>query len=165
MATRYCVDTSTWIELKRFYPAKSFPTLWNKIEQLIKSGRLISPQEVYNELSKKDDEVFKWVKQHRQLFINLNDEEQIALVSEIQKDFPNLVDPLKETPEADPFVIALSILDTKNHRMFGEECIVVSQEKLKSKGSTKPKIPDVCKYYNVKHFSILDLIENEGWQI
>jgi len=45
--------------------------------------------------------------------------------------------------------------------MLGGECIVVSEEKVGT--VDKPKIPDVCSSYGVKHFSNLDLISNEGW--
>lgn len=99
--------------MKRGYPPRSFPTLWNKLDMLVKSSRLISPQEVYNELEKQEDEVFKWVKQRKQIFRRLDDEEQIALTSEIVRRFPKLVDPQKETPDADPFVIALAVLEAK----------------------------------------------------
>ncbi len=150
--------------MKERYPPRTFPTLWNKLDTLVKSSRVISPQEVYGELDKKDDEVLKWVKQRKQMFVNLNDEEQIALVFDIEAKFPKLVDPQKETPEADPFVIALAVLETKNRILFGDECIVVSEEKPGGDGiSGKPKIPDVCYSYGVRHFSILDLIQNEGW--
>lgn len=164
MRVIYCVDTSSWIELKERYPPRTFLNLWNKLDTLVKSSRVISPQEVYGELDKKDDEVLKWVKQRKQMFVNLNDEEQIALVFDIEAKFPKLVDPQKETPEADPFVIALAVLETKNRILFGDECIVVSEEKPGGGGiSGKPKIPDVCYSYGVRHFSILDLIQNEGW--
>lgn len=164
MSVIYCVGTSAWIEMKERYPARTFPTLWNKLDMLVKSGCLISPQEVYNELEKQDDEVFKWVKERKQIFRKLDDEEQIALVFDIVAKFPKLVNSQKETPDADPFVIALAVLETKNRIMFGDECIVVSEEKPGGGGiSGKPKIPDVCYSYGAKHFSNLDLIQNEGW--
>lgn len=157
------MDTSAWIGMKQVYPAKTFCTLWNNLDTLAKARRLISPQEVYNELERKDDEVLKWVKQRKQMFSNLNDEEQIALSLEIAAKFPRLVDPNKEIPEADPFVVALARLMKKNLQMVGDECIVVSEEKPRANVKAKPRIPDVCNHYGVRHFSNLDLIANEGW--
>jgi len=148
--------------MKRGYPPSVFPSLWNKLDTLVQSGRLISPQEVYNELEKQEDEVFKWVKQRKQIFRKLG-EEQIAVTLEIVNKFPKLVNQQKETPDADPFVIALAFLEKRNLTMMGDECIVVSGEKPSGDVTAKPKIPDVCYYYEVKHFSILDLIQNEGW--
>lgn len=165
MSIIYCIDTSAWIDMKELYPARIFLTLWNKLDVLVKSGRVIAPQEVYSELDKKDDEVLQWVKQRKRLFKSLNDEEQLALVFDIQEKFPNLVDPQKETPDADPFVVALAFLETRNLTMIGDQCVVVSQEKPSSNVSDKPKIPDACNAYGVKHLSILDLLDNEGWKI
>jgi len=164
MSVIYCMDTSAWIGMKQVYPAKTFLTLWQKLDTLAKSSHLISPHEVYKELERKDDEVLKWVKQRKQIFLKLNDEEIIALTLEIETKFPKLVDTLKETPEADPFVVALACLNKKNLQMFGDECIVVSEERPRSNAYAKPKIPDVCMYYNIRHFSNLDLIDNEGWK-
>lgn len=156
----YCVDTSGWTALKRSYPPANFPSLWDRIDALIKNRRLISPKEVYAELEKQDDAVLKWVKQRRQLFRNF-DQEQVALVLEIERKFPKLINSLKETPVADPFVVALAILETRNVKMLGDECAVVSAEKPGS--INKPKIPDVCNSYGIKHFTNVELICNEGW--
>jgi hypothetical protein len=47
---------------------------------------------------------------------------------------------------------------------FGDECIVVSEEKPSSNCiGGKPKIPHVYYSYGVKHLSILELSQNEGW--
>ena len=66
---RYCFDTSVLIDLKYYYPSKYvsneynfFPSLCEKLEQLINEGIIISHIEVYNELSDGNDELFKWCK-------------------------------------------------------------------------------------------------------
>ena len=65
----YCIDTSSLIDLwRRHYPPDVFQTLWEKdIEALIFQGEIIAPQEVFNELKQKDDELFKWVKKHKKI--------------------------------------------------------------------------------------------------
>lgn len=163
MENCYCVDTSAWIDLKQLYPFEIFPSLWSKLDSLREANRLISPEQVYEELRKKDDEVFQWVRGRRTLFREI-DEEQIILVQEILSVFLRLIDPQKETPDADPFVIALSVLETRNLRLLGGECIVVSQEKLG--GGRRVKIPEVCSnfHYPVKHFSLIDFFKGENWR-
>jgi len=154
------MDTSGWTSLKRGYPPNSFPTLWSNVSSLANSNRLISPHEVYIELEKQDDELLKWARQHKGLFLKL-EEEQVALGLQIVGEFPTLVNPLKQTPDADPFVIALAILEKKKLMLMGDECVVVSAEK---RGSPqKYKIPDVCAHFSIRHFSILDVIAEEGW--
>ena len=59
----YCVDTSAWLDgWRRYYPRDVFPTLWTKIEGLVATGQIISSEEVYVELAKKDDDLHGWIK-------------------------------------------------------------------------------------------------------
>jgi len=111
-------------------------------------------------LEKQDDELLQWAKRHKEIFLRL-DEEQVALGMDIVAGFPTLVNPLKQTPDADPFVIALAILEKKKLMLIGDECVVVSAEKRGSQ--QKYKIPDVCAHFGIRHFSILDVIAEEGW--
>jgi hypothetical protein len=130
------------------------------VDYLAKNSRLISPHEVYAELEKQDDELLKWAKLHKEPFKKLDDE-QVAVGLQIVADFPTLVNPLKQTPDADPFVISLAIVQRKRSTLLGDECVVVSAEK---RGSPqKYKIPDVCAHFGIRHFSILDVIAEEGW--
>lgn len=147
--------------MKERYPFDIFPTLWDKLNMLIESKRLISHQQVYEELKGKDDELLQWAKQHKKMFREL-DQEQNALVKKILAKFPRLIDPLKQTAEADPFVIALAIIERRNLTMLGDDCSVVSEEK-PSRGN-RPKIPDVCNYYDLGHFLSLEFFSNEGWK-
>ena len=156
----YSMDTSGWTLLKRGYPLSNFPSLWRNVELLDNNRRLISPNEVYDELEKQDDELFRWAKQHKQVFLKLDDE-QVAVGLQIVNDFPTLVNPLKQTPDADPFVISLAVVQRKRSILLGDECIVVSAEK--RGGPQKSKIPDVCTHFGIRHFTILDVIAEEGW--
>jgi hypothetical protein len=61
------------------------------------------------------------------------------------KDFSSLVDLDKKTPDADPFFIALAI---------SKDWTVFTSEKPSTGG--RPKIPDVCKKYNMKCISLLE---------
>ena len=156
----YSMDTSGWTSLKRGYPASNFPSLWQNVDYLAKNNRLISPDQVYAELEKQDDELLKWAKLHKEIFLKLDDE-QVAVGIQIVANHPSLVDPLKQTPDADPFVISLAIVQQKRSTLLGDECIVVSAEK---RGSPqKYKIPDICAYLDTRHFTILDVIAEEGW--
>jgi hypothetical protein len=156
----YSMDTSGWTLLKRGYPASNFPSLWRNVDYLAKNNRLISPHEVYAELEKQDDELLKWAKRHKESFLKLDDE-QVAVGLQIVADYPTLVNPLKQTPDADPFVISLAIVQRKRATLLGDECIVVSAEK---RGSPqKHKIPDVCAHLGIRHFTILDVVAQEGW--
>ena len=65
LSSVYCMDASVLINMKN-YPRKFFPTIWEKIEELIPSGRLISPIEVYRELKQVEDNAYNWSKKINQ---------------------------------------------------------------------------------------------------
>jgi hypothetical protein len=112
---------------------------------------LRSSIEVYNELEKKDDELFKWCKDRKEkMFVELDDTIQIH-VTRIMSDYPRLVDTVKGRSGADPFVIALAA--TTNPSM-----VVVTEE---SPGKTR--IPDVCSAENIDYCGLADMIEREDW--
>jgi hypothetical protein len=104
----YCIDASAFIDVRWYYPKDVFPGVWNRISDLAKERRLVSPHEVRRELQGKADEVLQWAKMRPSVFHKL-DVKQQKIVREILQRFPILVDPNKLVREADPFVIALAL--------------------------------------------------------
>jgi len=78
-------------------------------------------------------------------------QEQIRLVKDILRNFPNLIDVNSEIEEADPFVIALAITD---------RCTVVTQEGRKNIHS----IPNVCDHYGVDCVSLFEFFREQKWE-
>jgi hypothetical protein len=114
----YCIDTSSLIELKIKYPREVFPTLWEKMEELIQNGRIIAPIEVKKEIERGDDELKKWVrgKKRNRMFIK-PDENQVMKVKEILKDFPFLAKPDKpDEPNADPWLFAVVLMKIEEEK-------------------------------------------------
>ena len=107
--------------------------------------------EVYNELEKKDDELFKWCKDRKgKMFVELDDATQV-LVTRIMSGYPRLVDTAKGRSGADPFVIALAAT-------MKPPMVVVTEE---SPGKTR--IPDVCSAESIDYCGLADMIEREDW--
>ncbi len=149
----YCIDTSSLLEAwTRQYPRVVFPSLWEKIEALIATGRLCSPEEIRIELERKEDELGKWAKAQSGLFVPLS-HDQTTEVSQILTDFQLLVDTSRGRSGGDPWVIALA-------KLHGYT--VVTEEKL-SNSPKKPKIPDVCNHYGIAYITVLELIRHEKW--
>ncbi|MDH4129556.1 MAG: DUF4411 family protein [Spirochaetota bacterium] len=149
----YCIDTSAIIDpWRNRFPPDIFPSIWQEIDNLIINNQLKAPREVYNELENQDDEILEWAKNHKNnLFIDLDEYEQ-SLVIDILNKFPKLIDYNKTKPDADPFIIALA--KSKGYT-------VVTMER---PGSFEyPKIPFVCKDYNVRCINILEFIRELGW--
>lgn len=111
MAVRavYSIDSSALIHgWRRAYRPKNFGIIWERMDGLIEESRLRASIEVYNELEKKDDELFAWCKERKsQMFVEIDDDCQNH-VARIMKSYPRLVDTVKGRSGADPFVIALA---------------------------------------------------------
>lgn len=149
----YVIDTSALLDgWVRHYPPDVFPSLWSNLEIMIKSGEILSPDEVLSELSQKDDAIHKWAKANNAMFLPLDEDIQRATM-EILDHFPRLVGAMKDRNRADPFVIALAKV---------KGAIVVTGEK--SIGTPdRPRIPIVCNHFGVSHCTLLQLIREKGW--
>jgi hypothetical protein len=113
---------------------------------------LIAPKEVFNELQRRDDDLRDWARNHKKMFIEL-DEEQAKEVLIIVHKFPTLIDSEKTTPDADPFVIGLAL--SKGWTVIASE---------RSNPGGKPRIPDVYRNYNVKCIKLVEFIRERGWK-
>lgn len=154
-AVIYSIDTSCLVHgWRRAYPPKRFAGLWARIDHLIDEGRLVASIEVYNELEKKDDEIFAWAKERKAtLFREIDDDVQGAVVH-IMQAYPKLVDTGKGKSGGDPFVIAQALASDP-------VLTVITQEQGGS--AEKPRIPFVCKAEGVPCIDLLSLIEAEDW--
>jgi len=105
---------------------------------------------VYVELNERDDEISKYVKQKRDIFVppNKTQQNQVTL---IQSRFPSFVLPNAPKNRADPFVIALAIDKKLN---------VVTMEK--GGGPSNVKIPYVCQEFGVPCMHLFDFLRAEN---
>jgi Domain of unknown function (DUF4411) len=74
----YSIDSSALIHgWRRAYRPKNFGFVWDRIDAMIREGRLFSSIEVYNEIEKKDDELLKWCKDRKEeVFVEIDDDVQ-----------------------------------------------------------------------------------------
>jgi hypothetical protein len=147
----YFIDACSLTELRRTYPQEHFPQVWKLLDRLAKAGRLLSVDEVLQELRAQDDEITEWADTHEDIFLSL--EESIQLKArQILKAFPTLIDLKKKKSGADPFLIAAAAIRPGT---------VVTQER-KSGGPPAVKIPDVCAALGIPCVTLLGLIQAEG---
>lgn len=150
----YCIDTSSliaaWHEL---YPPANFPSFWNHLDSLIRSGRLYSPFEVRREITNKSEALSSWLDDRKGMFVQLDANIQ-AEVKEVLARFQSFARGHGGKEFADPFVVALGKCNGY---------IVITEEKGGS--DTKPKIPFVCNHYGIGCINILGLIQAEKWVI
>lgn len=143
---KYVFDSNIFINLQRRHPIDVFPSLWDKIGELMDSGIIISSQEVYDEIMVGGDDLEKWVQSKKQCFYP-SDVSIQTQVRDILSTHRGLVEGGKKKNSADPFVIALA-----KHK----NCKVVTEEK-PTNNPKSPKIPEVCKAYNINYIDFVGL--------
>ena len=136
---KYVFDTNIFITLQRRQPIDIYPSLWEKIGEMMDDGTIVSSQEVYDEIAVGGDDLEKWAKARKKSFLPSEIPVQKA-VRKILKEHRGLVEGGNKKNSADPFVIALA---QENH------CKVVT-EKVRTHNISAPKIPDVCEAYNIE---------------
>jgi hypothetical protein len=148
----YSIDSSALIHAwNRTYRPKNFQSFWRLLDELVDEGRLRASIEVFEELKKKDDEVYAWAKARKgKLFVEIDDAVQVA-VSDLMERYPRLVDTVRGKSGGDPFVIALAAVTQP-------KMVVVTQE-----DEGRVRIPDVCFGEGITAIKIADLIEMENW--
>lgn len=157
----YIIDTSSLVELNKHNPMDVYPGVWEKIELLINSNRLVAPKEVFNEIKQIDDSLFSWSKTQRKMFIEPT-RKQIEIVKDILDKYPSLIK-IDRKYDADPWVIALAReLTTKSQQtLFSIKRIVVTEEKIRG---NKIRIPYVCEKLTIETIDIIDMFRVEGWK-
>jgi hypothetical protein len=99
----FVFDTSAYINGWRdHYPPTTFPSVWELIDTCFEDGRVLSPREVYNELTRKDDDVAGWAKERLDGFVEPIEEVMRAAGAIYEHELPNSGD----RDAADPWVIA-----------------------------------------------------------
>ncbi|MEW6036115.1 MAG: DUF4411 family protein, partial [Candidatus Micrarchaeota archaeon] len=154
--------------LGKIRPLFSVPSLWKGIEAQIENEHIISHSLVLDELEKVDDGLHKWFgnKKNKKMFKS-QDDDQLKKVKEIMAEFERLVDHEKESTCADPFVIALALQRKeveKKKKKNPREVVLVTDESIGTRD--RPKIPDVCRRYNVtciKHESMFHELGLRGF--
>ena len=160
MTIVYIVDSSSLVALNKSNPMDIFQSTWKRIEGLAQQNRLLAPREVLDEITRFDDVLAKWGKEHSKIFIDPTPD-QIMIVKEILRKYPSLIERGKRFA-ADPWVIALAIemIRSKQSTLIEIKRVVVTEEKLRG---NRIRIPYVCKEYSVEAIDILDMFRREGW--
>jgi hypothetical protein len=153
----YIFDTGSFIVLGHYFP-NQFPSFWERFNQCVASGEILSVREVYKELDNHHTKphLKAWLDENRRLFL-LPKPEETEFVREIFKTpvFQTLIKQkylLTSKPAADPFIIASAQVN---------EACVVTEENRKDKGV---RIPNVCDHFGIECICLEELMYREGWK-
>lgn len=154
-STRYSLDTSALIDwMERFYPEDCFPSVRQRIDEVIADGRFLISDEVWEEIQKRDAVVKAWCKPRLSAILVETDRQIATTVRQILSRFPRLTMTLRGRNRADPFVVAVAI--ARNATVVTAEANTGNQN--------RPRIPYVCAELRVPCTSFLELIRAEGWK-
>ncbi len=158
----YIIDSCSLIDLNRHNPIDVFPTLWQKIGDLIDSNMMISHIEVFNEVTQQDDILSEWLKKYKKMFIDVTNR-QAELVNEILDKYPSFVKTDKQY-DADPWLIALAKEmqeDPQQKLLFSVKRLIVTEESLRG---NKIKIPFVCQHFGIECINRVEMFRQESWK-
>ena len=151
----YSFDTSGLIDgLERYYPAETFPALWERVDALVDVGRLLISEEVWEEVDSKTSIARDWCKDRLDRIIVPTDAAITSTVTQILTDHPRLVANLKGRNRADAFVIAVA-------HILG--ATVVTGEGADGTAN-RPKIPFICHAIGLPHLRFLGVVQAERWK-
>jgi Domain of unknown function (DUF4411) len=155
---RFWLDANVFIEAKRRYYAFDLaPGFWTVLEQQCEAQVIKSPFEVFRELADSGDDLTEWAKAHRDgdLFVEPDDVVQAAL-----RDIADFVTgtyieaaATRFLDGADPWVIAHAQCDKGT---------VVTVETMAGAGSARPKIPNICREFDVQCIDTFAMLRELG---
>src|SRR5260370_42370716 len=103
----YCFDTSAFLNpYKRYYSFELFPSCWERIEERIRAGEIVTSEVGRFEIEEKEDGLATWLRKQDGLVVPMDDEQQ-QQVAHIVSMFKTWIEPKSSRNNADPFVVAL----------------------------------------------------------
>jgi hypothetical protein len=147
---KYIIDTSSILTQKynEFHDKSIYPSLWQNIENLIKSQIIVTCSEIRDEI--KDNDILNWLISNDCVIIPVDESIQ-KNVKDVVTKYPELINFKKCKSSGDAFLIATAIK---------YNLIIITQEK---KDSQK-KIPYISNQFNLQAFDVNQLCKNENWQ-
>jgi len=160
---KYLLDANIFIQAQNLHYAMDFcPAFWDFLKQEATNKTLVSTDMVYDELKYHNDKVSQWVIENRDLLFTISSEiEEIQIKLGEIANFVTSHNTYKESEKerfmagADPWIIATASV---------MELTIVTHEILVPSNSTKVKIPNVAKEFDVTCINPYKMIRDLGVQ-
>jgi hypothetical protein len=150
----YIFDSNTMIKIFNHYYRNQFPSFWEKFDEYVNDGRIISVRAVKTELKNNDDALADFVNSNDIFDIPTNKETEFIAKIFQNTHFQSLISKkamLLGKEVADPYLIARAKI---------QNAYVVTEEKLKPNAA---KIPNVCENFNVSCVNLEEFMKIEKW--
>jgi len=150
----FTLDTNILIRMANQYPREIFPSVWDRLEELIEAGKACICEEVHEEIRRGTDELYAWATGQSGFVCEIGAEE-VNLAAEVADAYPEWV---RETQNAaDPFLIAHANVD---------QLTIVSDEREAGPGviPKNQKVPNVAHFYEVPCVNFFGMAMELGWR-
>jgi hypothetical protein len=153
----YVFDNSPLSALFKNFYRRTFRSLWERFDELVADGRIVSTREVLREIEDGGPQnLLDWAKQHIELFPTPTAAEGafIARIYNVTHFQQNIEQQklFRGGSHADSFVIAKAAVEDRT---------VVTMEQLQPHAV---KIPNICQHFHIQCLSLEEFMEKEGWQ-
>ena len=154
----YVFDSSSLSNILNHYYQDRFPSFWEKFNEIVNQGNLISVREIRNELTGKfDDDTIETLVKHNRIFFSDPTNEELSFITQIYSvnHFQHNLDKKKILSGgffADPFVIA---------KAWKEKGTVVTEEDYKEHGA---KIPNICRHFDILCTKLEGFLKEVDWK-
>lgn len=154
----YVFDSSSLSNILDHYYQDRFPSFWDKFNEIVIQGNLISVREVRNELTNKfDDDKIEFLMKHNKDFFSNPTNEELSFITQIYsvKHFQQNLERKKLWSGgffADPFVIA---------KAWAIQGTVITEEHFKENGA---KIPNICDHFQIPCMKLEGFLKEVDWK-
>jgi predicted nucleic acid-binding protein len=152
-ATKYCLDANVLIQSwQKYYNPKFCPSYWDILIELGKQGKIFIPELVFEEITRTDDDLSKWLKESKIPIEKISESVTICLqkIYSANPEHKKLVDNIRGRSLADPWIIA--------HAMDKHAIVVTKENKESALNSKRIKIPNVCENMGIKWIDDFEFI-------
>ena len=151
---KYCLDANVLIQAwQKYYSPRYCADYWSLLNEFGKKGRIFIPQNVFEEISRTEDELTNWLRKST-IPIKEVDGQVANCLRDIYAANPlhkYLVDNTKQRSLADPWIVA--------HALKENACVVTKEEKVTAPNTTRIKIPNVCENMNIRWINDFEFVE------
>lgn len=153
----YLLDSNAYLEAKqRYYRFNICPGFWHWLTRQSDAEKLLSVEPVLDELKYYGDELSTWARDHADFFAPVDDENT-------QKCFAEVAE-LIESDDTFQARHKASFLDAADPWLIAKAqtlgATLVTHEQLAAPNSTKVKIPNICREFDVPYCDTFDLLES-----
>ena len=148
------LDANVLIDANRlYYPMDRVPEFWLWLVAMGEQGSIKIPAEVYDKVAEADDDLSRWLKDHKDTLILDEMVDRSMLVRVVEEGYASDLDDVEqEKLNEDPFLIAYALADPQHRR------VVTTERSRPSAMRANRKVPDVCNHFNVTCYDTFTLI-------